>query len=68
MIAAQEAQYSACLAAGRTDCSVDFDLSHVLTPTLLGALAAIGVLALIPAFARRIWGRKLNAGVPSKRL
>jgi uncharacterized membrane protein YdjX (TVP38/TMEM64 family) len=68
VIAVQEVQYSACLAAGQADCSVDFDLSHVLTPTLLGALAAIGILALIPALAKRIWGRKLNAGVPSKRL
>ena len=65
VIAAQEAQYNACLAAGRAGCTVDFDLSHVLTPTLLLALAAFAVLALIPAFARRIFGRKLAA--PSKR-
>jgi uncharacterized membrane protein YdjX (TVP38/TMEM64 family) len=66
VIAAQEAQYNACLAAGRAGCTVDFDLSHVLTPTLLLALAAFAGLALIPAFARRIFGRKLAA--PSKRL
>ena len=64
---AQEAQYKACLAAGRIDCSVNFDLPHVLTPTLLGALVAFGVLALIPVFARRIWGRRLNIGVPTKK-
>jgi len=68
VMAAQEAQYKACLAAGSGDCSIALDLSHVLTPTLLGALAALGVLALVPVFARRIWGRKLSAGVPSKRL
>ena len=30
-------------------------------------LAALGVLALVPVFARRIWGRKLNPGVNSKK-
>lgn len=64
----QESQYNACLAAGRTDCRVDFDLSHVLTPTLLCALAALGLLALIPVVANRLWRRKLRAGVPSKRI
>jgi uncharacterized membrane protein YdjX (TVP38/TMEM64 family) len=67
VVTAQEVAYNACLAAGRAGCSVNFDLSHVLTPTLLGALAALGVLALVPIFARRVWGRKLDAGVPSKR-
>jgi uncharacterized membrane protein YdjX (TVP38/TMEM64 family) len=67
VIAAQEAQYNACMAAGGADCRVEFDASHVLTPTLLGALAALGVLALIPVFARRLWRRKLAAGVPAKR-
>jgi uncharacterized membrane protein YdjX (TVP38/TMEM64 family) len=67
VITAQESQYNACLAAGRGNCRVDFDLSHVLTPTLLCALAGLGLLALIPALARRIWGRKLHAGVPPKR-
>ena len=59
VIAAQESQYNACLAAGRAGCTVDFDLSQVLTPTLLCALAAFAILALIPAFARRVFGRKL---------
>jgi uncharacterized membrane protein YdjX (TVP38/TMEM64 family) len=67
IVAAQEAQYDACMAAGRSDCSVTFDLSHVLTPTLLWALAALAVLALIPVFAKRLWGRKLDAGMPPKR-
>jgi uncharacterized membrane protein YdjX (TVP38/TMEM64 family) len=67
VIAAQEAQYDACLAAGGAGCRVEFDPSHVLTPTLLGALAALGVLALIPVFARRLWRRKLAAGAPAKR-
>jgi uncharacterized membrane protein YdjX (TVP38/TMEM64 family) len=68
VIAAQEAQYNACLTAGRSDCSVDFDLSHVLTPMLIAAFAAIGLLALVPMLARRFLGRKLPAGVPSKEI
>lgn len=68
VIAAQEFQYKTCLAAGGTECGVDFDLSHVLTPTLLGALAALGVLALVPVFARRIWGRKLDSCAPSNKV
>jgi uncharacterized membrane protein YdjX (TVP38/TMEM64 family) len=61
VVAAQENAYHACIAAGRPQCSVDFDLSHVLTPTLLGALAALGVLALVPIAARKLWARKLEA-------
>ena len=68
VIAAQEGQYNACVAAGRADCRIDFDLSHVLTPTLLLALAAFALLALVPALARRIFRRKLDAGVPPKLL
>jgi uncharacterized membrane protein YdjX (TVP38/TMEM64 family) len=68
IIDVQEAQYAACLAAGQKDCSVDFDLSNVLTPTLIAALAAIGALALVPVLARRLLGRKLPTGVPFKKL
>lgn len=63
VMAAQQAQYDACTAAGRTDCSVEFDLSHVLTPTLLAALVALGLLALVPVAARRFLGRRIDAGV-----
>jgi uncharacterized membrane protein YdjX (TVP38/TMEM64 family) len=66
VIAAQEAQYHACLAAGRADCRIDFDLSNVLTPTLLFALGAFALLALVPALARRIFRRNLDAGVPPR--
>jgi uncharacterized membrane protein YdjX (TVP38/TMEM64 family) len=68
VIAAQEGQYNACVAAGRTDCRIDFDLSQLLTPTLLLALGAFALLALVPAFARRIYRRKLDAHVPPKHL
>jgi uncharacterized membrane protein YdjX (TVP38/TMEM64 family) len=67
VIAVQEVQYNACVAAARGSCSVEFDLSQVMTPTLLLALGALAVLALIPAVAKRFLGRKLDASAPSKR-
>jgi uncharacterized membrane protein YdjX (TVP38/TMEM64 family) len=66
VMAAQEGQYNACHAAGRNDCHVMFDLSHVLTPTLLVSLVALGVLALVPVLARRMWRRRMRAGEASK--
>jgi uncharacterized membrane protein YdjX (TVP38/TMEM64 family) len=66
VIAAQESQYNTCGATGRADCRIDFDLSHVLTPTLLLALGALALLALVPALARRIFRRELGGDVPPK--
>jgi uncharacterized membrane protein YdjX (TVP38/TMEM64 family) len=54
VIRAQGAVYNACLASGRTDCKLDFDIKAAVTPELLGALAALGVLALIPVAVKRI--------------
>ena len=48
VLAAQEKIYRACLATGRTDCHLQFDLSMIVTPQLLAALATLGVIALIP--------------------
>ncbi len=66
VMTAQGTQYNACLAAGRSGCSVEFDLSHVLTPTLLAALVALGVLALIPVLARRFASGRIHADVPKR--
>jgi uncharacterized membrane protein YdjX (TVP38/TMEM64 family) len=59
VIAAEEAAYRACVAAGSPDCRVAFDPATVLTPTLLAALIALGLLALLPVVARRLllWRR-----------
>ena len=57
-IRAQGAVYNACLAAGRTDCKLDFDLKAAVTPELLGALAALGVLALVPVVVKRMRARR----------
>jgi uncharacterized membrane protein YdjX (TVP38/TMEM64 family) len=66
VIAAQERQYNACIAAGRSDCRVEFDLSHVFTPTLLVALAGVGILALVPVVARRLLGRRIDGSVTGR--
>jgi uncharacterized membrane protein YdjX (TVP38/TMEM64 family) len=54
VIAAQEAAYRACLAAGRQGCRLDFDLHAAFTPQLLAALVALGVVALIPVVVKRV--------------
>jgi uncharacterized membrane protein YdjX (TVP38/TMEM64 family) len=57
VIAAQQAAYQSCLAAARSDCRLAFDIDTALTPELLGALAALGALALIPVLVRRLRAR-----------
>ena len=53
-IEAQEAIYQACLAAGHSDCRLNFDPAAALTPQLIGALVALGVLSLAPVVVKRI--------------
>jgi uncharacterized membrane protein YdjX (TVP38/TMEM64 family) len=57
VIVAQEAAYRSCLAVGRLDCRLDFQFKSALTPELLGALAALGVVALIPVVVKRLRAR-----------
>ncbi len=55
VIAAQEAIYRDCLAAGRADCVLNFDLKMLLTPQLLAAFVVLGLVALIPVAVK--WRR-----------
>lgn len=57
VIAAQKAAFHACKRAGRSDCTFDLSAWSILTPELLAAFAALGVVALIPVAARR-WRRR----------
>ncbi len=57
VIAAQKTSYDACLAAGRANCSLSFNAGDVLTPELIGALIALGLLALVPALVKRLRAR-----------
>ncbi len=54
VVVAQEAAYQACVAAGRPECRLDFHLKSVITPEILAALAALGVLALVPVVVTRL--------------
>jgi uncharacterized membrane protein YdjX (TVP38/TMEM64 family) len=57
VIAAEAQGYRDCLAAARSDCRLEFDPKHILTPELLCALVALGALALLPVALRRWRGR-----------
>jgi len=54
VIAAQKQAYQNCLAAGLGDCHFAFGAMDILTPQLIGALIALGLLALVPVLVRRL--------------
>jgi uncharacterized membrane protein YdjX (TVP38/TMEM64 family) len=64
VIAAQEQVYRACLASGRTECPITFDLGMIITPQLLAALVALGLIALLPVVVKRM--RAQAARVPHR--
>jgi uncharacterized membrane protein YdjX (TVP38/TMEM64 family) len=57
VISAQAASFQACIAAGHAGCRVRFDPSQVLTPQLIAALVALGLVALAPVVVKR-WRRR----------
>ncbi len=61
VIAAQKDAYDACMAAGHTDCHLTFNAQGILTPELIGALIALGVLALVPVVVKRLRARSRAA-------
>jgi uncharacterized membrane protein YdjX (TVP38/TMEM64 family) len=63
VIAAQEAAYRTCVAAERPDCRLDFSMTALVTPQLLAALAALGVVALIPVALRK-WRARRGCAMP----
>jgi uncharacterized membrane protein YdjX (TVP38/TMEM64 family) len=62
VIAAQQAANRDCLATGRADCHFIFDPKDVLTPQLIGALIALGLLALVPVVVKKLRARSRAAG------
>jgi uncharacterized membrane protein YdjX (TVP38/TMEM64 family) len=60
VITAQKNVHQDCLAAGRSDCHMTFDARDVLTPHLLAALVALGLLALVPVLVKR-WRARQSA-------
>jgi len=61
VIATQEGVYRACLAAGRTNCQIQFDIGMIATPRLLASLATLGVIALIPVIVKRLRARTTDS-------
>ena len=57
VIVAQQAAYQSCVNAGRVDCRLAFHMNAAVTPQLLAALVALGVLALIPVVVKRLRAR-----------
>lgn len=64
VIAAQEVTYRACLASGRGDCALQFDIGMIATPRLLAALATLGAIALIPVIVKRVRARAARSPAP----
>jgi len=60
VIMAQKHFQQDCLAVGRTDCQMTFDARDIVTPQLLGALVALGLLALVPVLVKR-WRARQSA-------
>ena len=61
LIGAQQEAQRACQAGGGADCGLKIDFMTILTPQLLAAFAALGVVALIPVVVRRWFGHRLQA-------
>jgi uncharacterized membrane protein YdjX (TVP38/TMEM64 family) len=59
VIAVQQASYETCIAEkGKEACSFSIDPSALLTPQLLIAFAALGVVALLPVIVQKVRGKK----------
>jgi uncharacterized membrane protein YdjX (TVP38/TMEM64 family) len=61
VLAAQEKAYHACIAAGVGPCTPHFDVTAMLKPEILAALATLGVLALLPVLVRHGRARRQAA-------
>jgi uncharacterized membrane protein YdjX (TVP38/TMEM64 family) len=64
VLLAQQQAYEECVAqnASADACTFDLDPANLLTPELLLAFAALGVVALIPAIVKKVWKDKPGAG------
>jgi uncharacterized membrane protein YdjX (TVP38/TMEM64 family) len=61
VITAQKNLYHECIAAKGSDCHVAFDPAEALTPRLIAALVALGLLALMPVVLKYWRGRSRSA-------
>jgi uncharacterized membrane protein YdjX (TVP38/TMEM64 family) len=52
VVTAQIDQYHQCLTSGKTDCRMVFDPAGILTPQMISALVALGLLVLMSVVVR----------------
>jgi uncharacterized membrane protein YdjX (TVP38/TMEM64 family) len=62
VIAAQQNSYQQCIASGGSGCRIAFDTMDVLTPQLIAALAAVGLLSLMPVVLKH-WRARSRAAM-----
>ncbi len=62
VIMAQKNLYQQCVASGGSDCHMSFDATDVLTPQLMAALLALGLLALLPVVVK-YWRARSHAAM-----
>ncbi len=62
VITAQQNSYNQCIASGESGCRIAFDTMDVLTPELISALAALGLLCLLPV-ALKHWRARSRAAM-----
>jgi uncharacterized membrane protein YdjX (TVP38/TMEM64 family) len=60
VIAAQQQAREACLAAGGSPCSLNLHPKHLLTPEIIAAFVALGILALAPIIVKRFARRRFK--------
>src|SRR5215813_5733316 len=63
-LSAQTVSYRGCLAINGDDCKPEFDPAAAVTPELIAALVALGLLALIPVAVRRYKAAHASTDVP----
>lgn len=61
IIEAQHGARKACLEAGGLDCGFELKLKYLLTPPIIAAFVALGILALVPVLIKRFYGHRLRA-------
>ncbi|MFT6556234.1 MAG: putative membrane protein YdjX (TVP38/TMEM64 family) [Sneathiella sp.] len=53
IIVEQQETFSACQASGKTGCTLEFEVGSLVTKEILMALAALGVVALLPILIKK---------------
>lgn len=63
VLVAQKEVYDQCVAQNSAEnCTFGLDSSHLITPELLIAFAALGVVSLIPVIVKRFWKNRPGQG------